>query len=99
MELIWGSSFDKALSESPMSLNLSRNPVIKYYSSDRISQYLGNGSCIFVDINSQLNDLFENDEVIFFDANNIREFGEKIIYYSNNINEVRQIAKKGWSKG
>ncbi len=99
IEPIWGSSFDKALSESPMSLNLSRNPVIKYYSSDRISQYLGNGSCIFVDINSQLNDLFENDEVIFFDANNIREFGEKIIYYSNNINEVRQIAKKGWSKG
>ncbi len=99
IEPIWGSFFEKSLSQSPISLNLSRKPNIKYYSSDRISQYLGNGSCIFVDINSQLNDLFENDEVVFFDANNLEEFGEKIEYFSQNLNETRQIAKKGWGKG
>ena len=96
---VWGNDFENEILKSPMSLNLSRKPYTKYYSSDRISQYLGNGSCIFVDINSRLNDLFSNNEVIFFNSNNLEEFGKKIAYYSHNINEVKKIAKKGWERG
>ena len=96
---VWGNNFENEISKSPMSLNLSRKPYTKYYSSDRISQYLGNGSCIFVDINSKLNDLFTNDEVIFFNSNDLEEFGKKIEYYSNHINEVKKTAKKGWERG
>ena len=40
---IWGAEFEREISKSPISLNLSRKPNLKYYSSDRISQYLGNG--------------------------------------------------------
>ncbi|MDC3085929.1 glycosyltransferase [Pelagibacteraceae bacterium] len=96
---VWGSVFENELSKSPISLNLSRKPNLKYYSSDRISQYLGNGSCIFVDKNSQLDDLFTNDEVVFFDSEDLTDFGKKISYYIANINETKRIAKNGWNKG
>ena len=96
---VWGAEFERQISKSPISLNLSRKPHLKYYSSDRISQYLGNGSCIFVDKNSQLEDLFTNDEVIFFETNDLSDFGEKISYYISNHNETRRIAKNGWEKG
>ena len=82
-----------------MSLNLSRKPNIKYYSSDRLAQYLGNGSCIFVDIHTKLNELFNDNEVIFYDSQDLEDFGKKIDYFSNNHSKVKQIAKKGWEKG
>ena len=96
---VWGSVFENELSKSPISLNLSRKPNLKYYSSDRISQYLGNGSCIFIDKNSQLEDLFSNDEAIYFDSADLNEFGKKIKYYVDNKNEAKKIAKKGWERG
>ena len=96
---VWGADFERELSKSPISLNLSRKPHLKYYSSDRISQYLGNGSCLFVDKNSKLNDLFNNDEVVFFDGMDLDDFGNKINYYSKNQIEAKKIAKKGWERG
>ncbi len=96
---VWGAQFEREISKSPLSLNLSRKPHLKYYSSDRISQYLGNGSCIFVDKNSQLEDLFTNDEVIFFENDDLDDFGKKISYYISNQNEARRIAKNGWERG
>ena len=96
---VWGSRFEREISKSPISLNLSRKPNLKYYSSDRISQYLGNGSCIFVDKNSKLEDLFANDEVIYFDNDDLDEFGKKIQYYVDNKDEAKRIAKKGWERG
>ncbi len=96
---VWGAQFEREISRSPISLNLSRKPHLKYYSSDRISQYLGNGSCIFVDKNSQLEDLFTDDEVIFFENDDLDDFGKKISYYISNQNEVRRIAKNGWERG
>ena len=96
---VWGADFEREINKCPISLNLSRKPHLKYYSSDRISQYLGNGSCIFVDKNSQLEDLFTNDEVIYFETDDLTEFGKKVSYYADNINETRRIAKNGWEKG
>ena len=94
---VWGADFERELSRSPMSLNLSRLPYLKYYSSDRISQYLGNGSAVFIDNKTKLNDLFNEDEAIFYSSND--ELIEKIDYYSKNINEVKTIALNGWKRG
>jgi len=94
---VWGADFEKELSRSPMSLNLSRVPHLKYYSSDRLSQYLGNGSAVFIDYKSNLNDLFNNDEAIFYSSND--ELIKKIDYYSKNINKVKTIASNGWKRG
>jgi len=96
---VWGAEFEREISKSPISLNLSRKPNLKYYSSDRISQYLGNGSCIFVDKNSKLEDLFTKDEVVYFDSEDLNEFAKKINYYVDNKNEAKRIAKKGWVRG
>ena len=96
---VWGAKFESEICKSPISLNLSRKPNLKYYSSDRISQYLGNGSCIFIDRNSKLEDLFTNDEVIFFDSNDMLDFQNKIKHYSSNKNKAKMIAKKGWERG
>ena len=96
---IWGAEFEREIYKSPISLNLSRKPNLKYYSSDRISQYLGNGSCIFVDKNSKLEDLFKIDEVVFFDSEDIIDFQNKIEFYSLNKDEAKRIAKKGWERG
>ena len=96
---VWGHSFENELAKSPISLNLSRKPYLKYYSSDRISQYLGNGSCVFVDINSKLDDLFNKEEVIFYDSNDHVDFGKKVLKMVENINSAKEVAKKGWNRG
>ena len=45
---IWADQFLKK-SNSYMGLNLSRGKPIKYYSSDRIAQLVGNGLLTFID--------------------------------------------------
>ena len=48
-EPIWGDEFIKVISKSSMGLNLSRGKPVKYYSSDRIAQLMGNGLLTFID--------------------------------------------------
>ena len=43
-----GKNFIAALSKSKMGLNLSRGKPVKYYSSDRIAQLMGNGLFTFI---------------------------------------------------
>ena len=58
-----------------MGLNLSRGRPIKYYSSDRIVQLIGNGLLTFIDDKTFLNDFFKK-ELVFY--NNIDDLSEKI---------------------
>ncbi|MDA9838105.1 glycosyltransferase [Candidatus Pelagibacter sp.] len=93
---IWGNDFNNALINSKMGLNLSRGLPTKYYSSNRIASILGNGLLTFIDIKTQLNDFFRNDEVIFY--NNIDDLASKINFYSKNDKLRKKIAKKGKAK-
>ena len=43
-----------------MGLNLSRGSPIKYYSSDRIAQIIGNGLVALIDNKTCYNDFFNN---------------------------------------
>ena len=79
-----------------MGLNLSRGKPIKYYSSDRIAQLLGNGLLTFIDAKTQFNNFFNKDEVIFY--NNLLDLSEKLNYYKENDELRRKIAKKGREK-
>ena len=45
---IWGDLFISKISNSYMGINLSRGKPIKYYSSDRIAQLIGNGLLTFI---------------------------------------------------
>ena len=75
---IWSQDFYDSLYKSKMALNLSRINNVKYYSSNRIASLIGNGILTFVDVNTKLNDFFNNQEVIFY--NNIKDLSEKIYF-------------------
>ena len=95
-EPIWGNNFYKALVSSKMGLNLSRGLPTKYYSSNRIASLMGNGLLTFIDRKTQMNDFFNNNEIIFYD--NITDLSEKIKFYKNNEKSRIRIAKNGKRK-
>ena len=90
---IWGDNFIKAISKSSMGINLSRGEPVKYYSSDRIAQLLGNGLLTFVDKKTCFNDFLSKKEIIFY--NDINDLSYKINKYKKDIKEARMIAKNG----
>ena len=93
---IWADSFLKSISNAKMGVNLSRGNPIKYYSSDRIAQLIGNGLLTFMDIKTQYNNFFNDDELIFY--SNINSLSEKIEKYARDDSERRKIAKRGQLK-
>ena len=95
-EPIWGNDFYKALINSKMGLNLSRGLPAKYYSSNRIASLMGNGLLTFVDRKTQLNDIFTNNEIIFYD--NIKDLSEKIKFYKKKDSLRQKIANNGKKK-
>ena len=60
---IWADSFYKSLSRSKMGINLSQGDPIKYYSSDRVSQLIGNGLLTFIDEKTFYRNFFNDDEL------------------------------------
>jgi hypothetical protein len=93
---IWGDEFLKKLSNSKMAINLSRGRPIKYYSSDRIAQLMGNGLLTFIDKKTEYSDFFDVDELIFY--NNIEDLLDKIKRFVKDDKSWRKIAKKGYQK-
>ena len=93
---IWADSFYKVIEKSKMGLNLSQGKPIKYYSSDRITQLVGNGLLTFIDEKTEFRDFFNKDELIFY--NSISDLSEKIIKYSLDDKKRIKVAKKGKCK-
>ena len=71
---VWGDDFLNKLSNSNMALNLSRGKPVKYYSSDRIAQLMGNGLLTYIHSDTKFN-FFTNNEMIFY--KNILDLSEK----------------------
>jgi spore maturation protein CgeB len=76
-----------------MGLNLSRGIPQKYYSSDRITQIIGNGLVALIDEKTQYRDFFEDDEMVFY--KNISDLSEKILKLSKDDDLRRKIGKNG----
>ena len=95
-EPIWGDNFYRALVNSKMGLNLSRGLPTKYYSSNRIASLMGNGLLTFIDRKTQMNDFFNNNEIIFYD--NLFDLSEKIKFYKKNEKSRIKIARNGKKK-
>ena len=93
---IWADSFFKSISNAKMGVNLSRGDPIKYYSSDRITQLIGNGLLTFIHKNTHYNNFFSNKEVIFY--TNIDNLSEKIQKFAKDDYQRKKIAKKGKEK-
>ena len=90
---IWGDDLINTLSNSKMGLNLSRGKPIKYYSSDRLAQLMGNGLLTFIDEKTCYSDFFTNKEIITY--SNYNDLVEKILKYKRNDTERKMIAKNG----
>ena len=89
---IWADNFINRLSQSKMGLNLSQGKPVKYYSSDRIAQLIGNGIATFIDKKTQLNDLLTLNGAIFY--NSIDDLSIKLNKLIKNDKLRNKIAKK-----
>ena len=79
-----------------MGLNLSRGEPIKYYSSDRITQIIGNGLVTLIDEKTFYRDFFTDKEMVFY--SNINDLSDKIHKISKDEKLRKQIAKNGKDK-
>ena len=93
---IWADHYFKTIANAKMGLNLSRGDAIKYYSSDRITQIVGNGLVCLIDEKTQYRDFFNDKEMVFY--KNISDLSEKILKVSKDEKLRRQIAKNGKKK-
>ena len=93
---IWSDQFINKISNSYMGINLSRGEPIKYYSSDRIAQLVGNGLLTFIDKKTYLSDFFSNKEIVFY--NNINDLSEKLNKFKKDKSKGKKIAKNGRKK-
>ncbi len=93
---IWADHYFKTISNAKMGLNLSRGEAIKYYSSDRITQIVGNGLVCLIDEKTQYRDFFSDNEMVFY--KNVNDLSEKILKISKDDKKRRSIAKKGKEK-
>jgi spore maturation protein CgeB len=90
---VWSDKFLECLSKSSMALNLSRGKPVKYYSSDRIAQLIGNGLLTFVDEKTYLSDFFSNKEVVFY--KDLNDLSYKMNKYKKDKKNRKTIARSG----
>ena len=95
-EPVWGDKFYKALTDSKMGLNLSRGRPTKFYTSNRLASLVGNGLLTFIDKRTQLNEIFNNKEIVFYD--DLNDLSSKIKYYKKNDIKRKKISKNGKKK-
>ena len=93
---IWADHYFKTIANAKMGLNLSRGAPIKYYSSDRITQIVGNGLVCLIDEKTQYRNFFSDKEMIFY--KNTNDLSEKILKVSKDEKLRKNIAKAGKSK-
>ena len=93
---IWADHYFKTIENAKMGLNLSRGDAIKYYSSDRITQIVGNGLVCLIDEKTQYKDFFNDKEMVFY--KNVSDLSEKILKVSNDEKLRKSIAKNGKNK-
>ena len=90
---IWADHYFKTIQNAKMGLNLSRGDAIKYYSSDRITQIIGNGLVCLIDEKTEYNNFFNTNEMIFY--KNTNDLSEKIIKVSKDEKLRKKIAMNG----
>ena len=90
---IWGDDFLNKISKSSMGLNLSRGSPVKYYSSDRLAQLMGNGLLTFIDKKTSLGDFLDNNQAVFYD--DMDDLSYKINKFKKDNKNRISIAKNG----
>merc|ERR1711966_185452 len=87
---IWADHYFKTIANAKMGLNLSRGEAIKYYSSDRITQIVGNGLVCLIDEKTKYQDFFDKNEKISRDEKLRKKIGRNgkkkyMKYFNSNL--------------
>jgi len=90
---VWGDEFLNILSNSSMGINLSRGLPVKYYSSDRIAQLIGNGLLTFINEKSFFSDFLPKN--CFTNYKDINDLSYKLNKYKKDNKNRIKIAKNG----
>ena len=93
---IWADHYFKTINNAKMGLNLSRGEAIKYYSSDRITQIIGNGLVCLIDEKTEYQNFFNNNEMVFYKS--LSDLSEKIIKIAADEKLRKKIGKNGKKK-
>ena len=93
---VWADNFINKISKAKMGLNLSQGKPVKYYSSDRFAQLIGNGLLVFVDEKTKFRNFLNNNEIVTY--KNIKDLANKIIKFNKNNSLRKKIAKNGREK-
>ncbi len=93
---IWADNFINKIGKSKMGLNLSQGKAVKYYSSDRFAQLIGNGLLVFVDKKTKLSNFLNKDEIVEY--KNLKDLAKKILKFNKNNKLRKKIAKRGREK-
>jgi len=93
---VWADNFINKIANSKMGLNLSQGKPVKYYSSDRFAQLIGNGLLVFVDEKTKISNFLNNREIVTY--KNLSDLAKKIIKYTKNDKLRKIIAKNGRDK-
>ena len=88
---IWADHYFKTIANAKMGLNLSRGDAIKYYSGNRITQIVGNGSVCLID--EKQYKIFSNDRWFFKNLNDLSS-----IIKSRDDKLRKKIGRKGKEK-
>ncbi len=92
-EPLWADFFLESLKNYDMGLNLSRGKPLKYYSSDRIVQIIGNGLLCFINKETKLKNLIPSTCAVYY--KDVDDLSNKIKYYKKNVKKMKKIASKG----
>lgn len=92
----WNYDFYKEMMICKMSLNLSRGKPLKYASSNRIASYMGNGILTFINEKVKMQELFSNNEMVFYKNEN--DLIEKVKDLKDDIETINKISKNGRDK-
>jgi glycosyltransferase involved in cell wall biosynthesis len=92
-EPLWANEFIASIKNYDMGLNLSRGKPLKYYSSDRIVQIIGNGLLCLIDKKTQLSNLIPEDCAVYY--KDVNDLSKKIKFYKENIKLMKKIANNG----
>ena len=90
----WGAEYYHYIKKSKMGLNISRGNLQDLYSSDRITTLVGNGLLCFVDVKTNYNKIFKNNELVFY--KNKLDLLKKINFFKNNPKISNLYAKRAW---
>ena len=93
---VWADNFINKISKAKMGLNLSQGKPVKYYSSDRFAQLIGNGLLVFVDEKTKFKNFLNNKEIVTY--KNLKDLSKKIIRFNKNNKLRKKIAKNGREK-